>query len=404
MKTQSNRTRLFLKLTTSACLLYAVSAGFRGNYGIMLGAVSASTGVDYPDVSFVIAIAQLMFGIMQPVFGMAALKKSNSFVLISGCILMTLGFAGIPFCTNKWMLLIFLGVLLSSGTGALSFGIIVGALTPRLGTARAASASGFINAGSGVGNIILAPFIQSLFESVGLKTSMLIFSLLMAALIPVSGWIGKEPGHIDSGSGQSGSDTHTGKMLAKAIRDKNYLYLMFGFFTCGFHMAIIETHLYSQFLSYNIAGSLAAIAFSVYGFASVAGSLISGFLSSRYQMNYIVGSLYGSRCLIIPVFLLLPKTPAVLFGFITLLGLTGAATVTPTSSLVSRLFGAENLGVLFGIVFLSHQFGSFFSSWLGGRSVTATGGYTLIWSISASLSFAAMIVSYRISAKKQNCT
>ncbi len=170
---------------------------------------------------------------------------------------------------------------------------------------------------------------------------------------------------------------------------------MLGFFTCGFHMAIIETHLYSQILSYGITVSLAAAAFSVYGFTSVTGSLFSGYLSSRFRVKYVVGSLYGSRAIMILTFLLLPKTAPVIFGFVVLLGLIGAATVVPTSGLVSKLFGSKNLGTLFGFVFLCHQLGSFFSAWLGGRCA-ATGSYLLIWSVGAILSLCAMIVSFCI--------
>lgn len=161
-------------------------------------------------------------------------------------------------------------------------------------------------------------------------------------------------------------------------------------------MAIIETHLYSQILSYEIPDSIAALAFSVYGFASIAGSLTSGFLSNRLPMKYVVGTLYGSRVVWVLAFLLLPKTTPVVFAYLIVLGLTGGSTVTPTSGLVRRFFGSQNLATLFGIVFVSHQCGSFFSAWLGGKCVEMTGSYTLIWLAGAVLSFIAMMVSYQI--------
>lgn len=401
MKSNQNKIGLYIKIMIAACSLYAISAGLRSIYGIMLGTISEETGIAYATVSFAIAVGQLVFGIAQPVFGAIALKKSNSFALTVGCILIALGLAMIPFCTTGWMLMLFLGILLPTGTGAISFGIIMGAITPKLGATRAATASGFINASSGVGSIVFSPLIQSLFSSVGLKTTMLVFSALIIVLIPISLWVGRTHKTECAVSSKKTNNGNVLTMLKQAVSSRSYLFLILGFFTCGFHMAIIETHLYLQFMSYSIAGSLAALAFSVYGFSSVIGSLISGFLSGRFRMKYMLGSLYGSRVFIALVFLLLPKTAYVMFGFVALLGLTGAATVIPTSGLVSKLFGAENLGVLFGFIFFCHQIGSFFSAWLGGKFVAATGSYILIWSVSAILSLCAMIASFCISEQKQ---
>lgn len=397
MKSNQNKLGLYIRIVIAACLLYAISAGLRSIYGIMLGTISEETRIAYDTVSFAIAIGQLVFGVAQPVFGVVALKKSNSFVLSLGCILIAAGLVMIPFCTADWMLLLFLGIILPVGTGAVSFGIIMGAISPKLGATRAATASGFVNASSGVGSIIFSPLVQFLFSSVGLKTTMLIISSLTIILIPISLWIGKtNKTEYAVLNNQTNSETFL-TMLKQAVSNKNYLFLLLGFLTCGFHMAIIETHLYSQFMSYGMADSLAAIAFSVYGISTVFGSLVSGFLSGRFRMKYVLGLLYGSRVFIILAFLLLPKTAYIMFAFMGLLGLTAAATVIPTSGLVSKLFGAENLGVLFGVVFLFHQIGSFFSAWLGGKFVVVTGSYIVIWIVSAILSLCAMIASFCIS-------
>lgn len=395
-----NRIGFHPGIIIGACLLYAVSAGLRGVYGIMLGQISEATGISYASVSFAIAVGQLAFGLAQPAFGVIALKKSNSFVLAIGCILMAIGIAMIPFCTAEWMLMLFLGILLPVGTGAVSFGIIMSAVTPKLGEKWAATASGFINASSGVGSIVFSPLIQSLFSSVGLQATMLALGFLAVGMLPVALFVSstKDRKHTaDDGR----KTTSVGLLLKGAIRNRSYLFLMIGFFTCGFHMAIIETHLYSQIQSYGLTDSLAALAFSIYGFASVSGSLMSGFLSSRFPMKYVVGSLYGSRAVMVVAFFLAPKTVTVIFAFVILLGLTGAATVVPTAGLVGKLFGSANLGTLFGVVFLCHQFGSFFSAWLGGVSVEATGTYLLIWSVSAVLSLCAMIVSCCIAEPKR---
>lgn len=391
MKHNTKTQNLFF-LISAACLMYAVSAGLRNVYGILLHAISAKTGISYSSVSFSIAVAQLVFGIAQPIFGILAMKRSNRFVLILGSLFMTVGLFSIPLCKSAKALLFFLGICFPTGSGAVSFGMIMGALTPKLGEAKASFASGLVNASSGIGSTIFSPLTQSLLNIGGLRVTLTCFSILTCFLIPFAFLISGNSG----GHAAVKKERKTVLLLRDAFHDKNYLFLMIGFFTCGFHMAIIETHLYSQLLSYGIAASAVSLAFSLYGIASILGSLLSGALCTRFSMNHVVGVFYGSRVLWILFFFLLPKTLVTSILFCVLLGLTGSATVTPTSGLVGKLFGAENLPTLFGIVFLSHQTGSFFSTWLGGKCLKITGQYTLIWGVSAVLSLFAMVVSWKI--------
>lgn len=390
---KNNHILMYVSITGGACIMYAVSAGLRSVYGIMLNTISSDTGIAYAAVSFAIAIGQLVFGIAQPVFGIVAIKKSNKFVLVLGSLFMAVGLIAIPFCKTEWMLLLFLGIILPIGTGAISFGMIMGAITPKLGEQKAASASGFVNASSGIGSIVFSPIIQSAFSIVGLTITMFGISIICLLLIPISVFVsGKNEASSNSAQGNGQILT----MLKEAFRDKNFIFLMIGFFTCGFHMAMIETHLYSQILSYGISDKVAALSFSIYGIASIIGSLLSGFLCMKIPMKYVVGTLYGSRVIWVLLFLILPKSVLSVVIFCICLGLTGAATVTPTSGLVGKLFGSTNIPTLFGIVFVSHQVGSFLSAWLGGKCFEATGNYIIIWIIAAILSACAMVASYKI--------
>ena len=357
----------------------------------MLSTIAKETGIAYTPVSFAIAVGQLVFGIAQPIFGLISLKKSNRFVLILGCMLISTGLIAIPFCSAAWTMIIFLGVLIPSGTGAVSFGIIMSAITPVLGEEKAASASGFVNASSGIGSIIFSPVIQKAFIAAGFRHTMFGIALMPLALIPVTMLF--HGGEKHKKTIHSSSNKTISSSIRAVFIDKNYIFLMVGFFTCGFHMAIIETHLYSQIISYGIAEKTAAIAFSVYGVAAVAGSLVSGFLCSKIKMKWVVAALYGSRAIWIIMYILLPKNITTTIAFIAFLGLTGNATVPPVSGLVGKLFGVEYIAALFGIVFVAHQIGSFLSAWFGGVCVTITGSYVLIWSVSAILSIFAMFIS-----------
>lgn len=173
-------------ITVTSCLLYAISSGIRANYGIMINGISENSGLSYSSVSFVFAIAQLIYGITQPLFGIVALKKSSLFVLIVGAVLMIAGIFVIPFCHSMWSLLICIGILLATGTGAISFGIIMGAATPLMTEKEAAAISGIVTAGSGIGSTILSPTIQKLISGSGLQAATNVLCIPIILLIPMS--------------------------------------------------------------------------------------------------------------------------------------------------------------------------------------------------------------------------
>ena len=363
---QAGRFSVFF-VVLAVCLVYALGGGIRSNYGLMRSAIAGASGVDYAGISFVLAAAQLAFGVMQPVFGALALKTSNVFVLL------------------------YFGILMPAGLGAFSFGLIMGAVTPLLGEKRASAVSGIINASSGLGGILLALLLRGVLDRFGLWGAVIALCLPLVCLMPVLLLLrradARQAGH---------KPPLLRPLLEEAFHDRSYRLLSLAFFTCGFHMAIIETHLYTQFTGYGFSKQSVTYAFSIYGIATMAGSVVSGYLGSRFSMKTVLGCFYAFRTLWIVGFLLLPKSPASMYLFAILLGFTGMATVPPTSGLIGRRFGPAALGTLFGVAFLFHQMGSFVSAWVGGLTVTATGGYTLIWCIDAALCLAAAACAFRV--------
>lgn len=291
-----------------------------------------------------------------------------------------LGLALTPLCRGLLALLLCFGILMPAGLGAFSFGLIMGAVTPLLGEKRAAAVSGVINASSGLGSILLALVLRGTLDGFGLWGAIIALCLPLVCLTPVLLLLRK----ADARQSESRPPLLR-PLLKSAFRDRSYLLLSLAFFTCGFHMAIIEAHLYTQFTSYGFTEQSVTYAFSIYGIATMAGSVVSGWLGSRFPMKNVLGGFYASRTLRIVGFLLLPRSLATMYAFAILLGFTGMATVPPTSGLIGRRFGPAALGTLFGVAFLFHQLGSFVSAWIGGLTVAATGGYTLIWCIDAAL-------------------
>lgn len=394
MTTQKTNSAKTAGIIVSACLLYMASAGLRTVFGVLLNVIAAGTGIAYAQVSFAIAIAQLVFGVSQPVFGIVANKTSKRFVLMIGCLFMGVGLIMIPFCNSFLPLVGALGVILPIGTGAVSFGMIMSVVSPLLGEKKAIIASGLVNASSGVGGIILSPVIQGLYDASGLFVTMLVLAVYMFALMFVSAFMCRKNDKNEQTDVESKTDTK--QLLKEAVRNKSYLALVWGFFTCGYHMGIVETHLFSQLVFYGMSESFTAISFSVYGAAVMLGCLICGFLCNRFSMKYVLGGIFTSRIFWPVILILMPKNEMTIMMIVILLGLTGAATMTPTSGLTEKLYGADNLATLFGVVFLSHQVGSFFSAWIGGLSVEMTGDYVIVWAVAVVLSFVAAVTTLKI--------
>lgn len=398
-------------LIVCGCLIYAVSGGIRSSMGMIINPVVDKTGIGYADVSFACGIMQLMYGLTQPVWGTVALKRSNVFVLLVGIPLLAAGLAVTPLCHSRIMIVIFLGLLFGAGSGALCFGIVMGAISPIIGTRRAASASGILNASSGIGGSIAAPLIQILTARLGIVMALIIIAAPIVILFPVVIWIGRisrsgdpdagKTSDVDSESANAdASDAESSRSAVQifldAFRSPDYRALMIGFGTCGFHMCIIQTHFVTQIISYGISESTAALIYTVYGVFTMLGSITSGILCSRLHLKTVLGSLYGARVLIVVFFLVAPKNLLSILIVTFILGMTGDATVTPTSEIISRRFGPATMALLFGITFVGHQIGGFISSWLGGIFISSSGNYTTIWLMDIALCALASLVSYRI--------
>lgn len=383
----------------AACLLFGLSLGVRMNYGIILNAFADNAGLMYSKISLVVAIGELVYGFTQPAFGVLALKKSNGFVLKVGLILLAGGFILSAFSRSALLLTLTLGILVSSGTGALCFGMIMGTISPFVGKSKAAAVSGIINASSGIGSSVMSPVVENLISGLGITKAMLILSLPALIFLPIAFWLSGMGRHHDVEESDRGEihNVSVTERLKEAVSSRTYRYLMIGFGTCGFHMSLIQNHLYSQIVSYGIDKSTAAFAYTTFGIGTMLGALACGFICLKIPIKNVLGSIYGLRVLLIAAFLfLLPKNVVTVVFFAVAMGLTGDATVTPTSEIISRKFGAESMGLLFGFTFICHQTGSFISTWLAGYLYQITGRYEMIWMMNLGLCALASFVSYRI--------
>ena len=382
-----------------ACLVYAVSSGIRSNLALLLQPIMLNSGVTYSQISFVLALGQLVYGLVQPLFAYLALKKSYGFMLTLSCLLMFSGLFATPFCTSVTSLTVFLGILFHAGTGGTCFGLMMAVATPALGLARATAVSGFVNAGTGVGSMFLCPFMNILNSNFGIQTTMMTLSGLTLIIIPVSLWLSNRKQVISTAE-----DIDIGierSSFLSALHDRTFIIMLLSFATCGFHMSILQTHLYSQFISYGITDNVATLSYSLIGISTMIGAVLCGFCYRVFSLKKVLGTVYMLRAVAALAFIfLMPKTVLSVILFSLCVGLTCDATVSPTSEIIRNRFGIKMLGILFGCAFIFHQLGSFLSSNVAGLIVDKTQSYDLLWSIDIILCMLASFSVYALGREK----
>ncbi len=392
-------------LITAAAILM-ITMGIRQSLGLFISPLNTATGLGIVAISFAMAIGQFTWGVSQPLFGAIADRWGPTRVLIVGAVLLAVGVALTPFVTSQWMLLVTIGLLTSAGAGAGSFSILIGATSGRLPPEKRAFASGFINAGGSFGQFLFAPLNQALIGAFGWVTALLSMAVAALATIPLASRLvpkahapttgGAHPQAAKPGAHVQEPGIGLVAQLRIAARDRSYWCLHAGFFTCGFHVAFLVTHLPGEVQLCGLSAGIAATSLAIIGLANIAGSLIAGTLGGRYRMKWLLFWMYATRAVAIGIYLAAPKTAATFYVFAFVLGLTWLSTVPPTAGLVGKLFGTRYLATLFGFTLLSHQIGGFFGAWLGGLAVVNTGSYTWMWYADIVLALGAAVVNLPI--------
>ena len=395
----SPRAAWMLILAASAILM--ITMGARLTTGLFMSPINTSTGLGIAKISFAMAIGQFMWGAAQPIFGAVADKWGAAKVIIAGAVMLAVGTALTPFAGSQWSLILCMGILSAAGAGAGSFSILIGATAQRLPAERRSFAAGFINAGGSFGQFVFAPLMQAIISSAGWVAAMLTMAATTLLTIPLAWPLRRNAGlqqanPVAASKPAQAAGIGLGAQIRIALRDPSYLCLHAGFFTCGFHIAFLVTHLPGEVALCKLSPNVSATALALIGLFNIAGSLSAGALSTRYRMKSLLALMYASRAVIIVVYLLAPKTPLTFYVFAGALGFTWLATVPPTAGLVGKLFGLRYLSTLFGLTLLSHQTGAFFGAWLGGLSFVTYGDYTWMWYADIALAIGAALVNLPI--------
>jgi len=397
---------MLLVMCTAAAVLM-VTMGIRQSMGLFIEPITASTPVGYASMSFALAVGQLMWGVAQPIFGGLADRRGPSLALIIGALLLAAGAALAPLARNEFMFLVTLGVLMAAGAGAGSFGVLIGAVAQRVPAAKRSFASGFVNAGGSLGQFIFAPLNGFLIASFGWMVAMWTMAAAALTTIPLSRPLFRGRGAgtaAPTSAGPAPSALTLREQLAIAARDRSYWCLHAGFFTCGFHISFLVTHLPGEVRLCSLPASVAAASISIIGLANVAGSLWAGWAGGVVRMKFLLFAMYFSRAVAVAVYLAAPKTTLTFYLFAAVLGFTWLATVPPTAGLIGKLFGVRYLATLFGLATFTHQIGGFFGAWLGGKALTAFGDFSWMWYADIALALMAAFINLPIREAKLKLT
>lgn len=395
--TTTTRTPMPWLIIASGSLIAMMTFGPRSAMGFFQLPMLSDTGWDRSTFGLAMAIQNLAWGLGQPFFGALADKYGTGRVLTLSGLLYAAGLTVMAHASSPVWLHIGGGLLVGLAVAAGSFGIVLSAFARNVTPEQRSFAFGIGTAAGSAGMFLFAPLSQALISNFGWSDSLVWLGALML-IVPLLAYPLR--GNANSGTQSKAQARQTvAEALREALGHRSYLLLTSGFFVCGFQVAFITAHFPAYLGDIGIDARYAVIAMALIGFFNVIGSLASGFISQRYSKPYFLAFIYVARSVAVTAFLLLPQTPLSVIVFAIVMGLLWLSTVPPTNALVAIMFGTRHLGLLGGLVFLSHQIGSFLGVWMGGYLYDRMGSYDTVWWFGVALGVFAAIVHWPIAER-----
>ena len=365
-----------LPVVVGGCLLVMLSFGYRAGFGLFMQPMSEARGWGRDVLSMALAVQNLAWGFIAVLAGGVADRYGNLRVLRAGGVLYAGGMWGMSQVTTELGIISTAGLLVGAGVAGTSFGIVLPAFARAVPADRRAWALGLGTAAGSVGQFLVVPVIQELIGWVGWMQSLQILGLsafvMVAFALPLASFSG-------AAEGGAAEPIPMRQVLGRALGVRSYQLLVAGFFVCGFHVAFITVHMPAYLVDLGFTPRIGAWSISLIGLFNIVGAYVSGIASGRHPQRKILAGLYLGRVAAIGLFLAIPISLASVVVFSSLMGLLWLATVPPTSGLVAEFFGTRYMTLLYGLVFLSHQVGSFIGIWLGGWLYANVGNYNGIW-------------------------
>ncbi|MGH1486042.1 MAG: MFS transporter [Cellvibrionaceae bacterium] len=382
----------------SACALLVLSFGLRSSFGLFVNDITQPNGWGREVISLSLAIQNLSWGIVAVFAGGIADRFGSTKVIVGAAILYGLGIWFTAGVDSVWVLHGATGLLVGAGIAGTAFGIILPAMARAVGPERRQWALGLGTAAGSFGQFLIVPIVQGLVDFSDWQTALhlmavatLFMALLAIPLAPYSGSAGTVENAVP--------DQTLTQALQEALYHGSYWWLLAGFFVCGFNIAFITVHMPSFLQDLGFSAQIGAWSIAIIGLFNVVGSYSSGIISGKWSMRQLLAWIYFARAILVAVFILLPPSLINVLIFSAMMGLLWLATVPPTSGLIALMFGTRYMSLLYGIVFLSHQLGSFSGVWLGGWLYDRYGSYDVVWWLSVGLALFAALAHLPIKEK-----
>ncbi|WBX82356.1 MFS transporter [Sphingosinicella microcystinivorans] len=375
-------------------LIVTLAMGVRQTFGLFLPEMSAALDIGRGTFGLALAIQNLLFGLVQPFVGAIADRHGAGRVVAVGALVYALGLIGAAMTGSALGLHITFGVIVGMAQSATTFVVVLGAVGRVVPEAQRSLAFGMVTAGGSLGQFLVVPAGQMLLGDFGYRTALMVLAGVVAVAAALSVGVAGKP---QPARGE-GPDQPLGSALAEAASNRSFQLLTAGFFVCGFHIAFIATHFPAYLADKGLGASIGATVLALVGLFNIFGSYVFGLWGDHAPKKLLLSGLYAARGLIIVVYLLLPVSPASTLVFAAAMGFLWLGTVPLTSGLIGQIFGVRYLSMLYGIVFLSHQVGSFFGAWLSGALYDLSGSYDAAWGASIALAVIAALLHLPIRA------
>ena len=387
----------FILIVIAASCLVAVMFGSRNSLSLTIQGIDQSNTLDYLQISFAFALGQLVVGAISPFGGMIADKYGTGKTLTMGILFALFGMLLIPYSTNVVTLSLSLGIISSIGLGIAGLPVVLASVNKLISSEKIGMAFGLVNAGQSLGQLILAPIAGLVVVSYGWVACIIFLSIMFASVLPFSYILRSRLPSKE----KSAPEVERGlaETLRTAFKTPSYVYLVSGFFVCGFHVAFIATHMPGVIASCGLPPTVSGWSLGLIGLFNIVGSIFAGWYISRYSMRLFLSYTYFARCLIVLCFLISPKDLVSVLIFSIALGFTYFSVIPATAGLVGKMFGPKFMATLFGFALFSHQIGGFLGAYLGGFFFSISGDYTTVWLLDASLAIFAALIHLPIKEK-----
>lgn len=395
------KSSIFTPVLLVGCAIILISFAVRASFGVFQIPIATEFGWLRTDFSLAIAIQNLAWGIGQPIFGAMAEKMGDRRAIVFGGLIYAAGmvlssFAVTPTGHQLYAILVGFGV---AGTG---FGVILAVVGRASSNENRSMSLAIATAAGSAGQVVGAPFAEYLLGIMSWQSVFVVFACLILGVLFMLPFM-----RAPQMASRQQLDESLGHILKRAFRDPTYGMIFLGFFSCGYQLAFITAHFPAfvtemcgaimpggvlDSIGVSTTSALGALAISLIGLANIAGTLAAGYFGKRYSKKYLLSGIYLGRTVIAAWFIAVPMTPTTVLIFSVPMGALWLATVPLTSGLIAHIYGLRYMGTLYGIVFFSHQLGSFMGVWLGGKMFDIYGSYTVVWWIGVGVgAFSALI-------------